>query len=125
MWSDDVFQADSALALTGWLLLVSGYRWPQAQRVRSATAVPLLLAVACTLIFPALYFDAPGGYGSIDDVMALLNADRRIAVSAWLHLLAFDLLVGSFIVRESRALGIAALWRVPTLALTFLFGPAG
>jgi ABC-type Fe3+ transport system permease subunit len=39
--------------------------------------------------------------------------------------LAFDLLVGSMIVREARTLCIAAPWRVPALALTFLFGPAG
>jgi hypothetical protein len=125
MWPDAVFQAGSALALSGWLLLVSGDRWPNAQRVWAATLVPLLLAAAYAAIFPALYVGAPGGYGSIDEVLALLNADRRIALAAWLHYLAFDLLVGSMIVREARSLDIAAPWRVPALALTFLFGPAG
>jgi hypothetical protein len=125
MWPDVTFQAGSALALSGWLLLVSGDRWPKAQRVWAATLVPLLLAAAYAAIFPALYVGAPGGYGSIDELLALLNADRRIALAAWLHYLAFDLLVGSMIVREARTLSIAALWRVPALALTFLFGPAG
>lgn len=125
MWPDVVFQAGSALALSGWLLLASGDRWPKAQRVWAATVVPLLLAAAYAAIFPALYVGAPGGYGSIDEVLALLNADRRIALAAWLHYLAFDLLVGSMIVREARTLRIAAPWRVPALALTFLFGPAG
>lgn len=125
MWPDLVFQAGSALALSGWLLLVSGDRWPTAQRVWAATLVPLLLAAAYAAIFPALYVGAPGGYGSIDEVLALLNSDRRIALAAWLHYLAFDLLVGSMIVREARSRGIAAAWRVPALALTFLFGPAG
>ena len=125
MWPDVVFQAGSALALSGWLLLVRGDRWPKAQRVWAATLVPLLLAAAYAAIFPALYVGAPGGYGSIEELLALLNADRRIALVAWLHYLAFDLLVGSMIVREARSLGIAASWRVPALALTFLFGPAG
>ncbi len=125
MWPDVAFQAGSAGALTAWLLLLSGDRWPRAQSVWAATLVPLLLAAAYAAIFPALYVGAPGGYGSIDEVLALLNADRRIALAAWLHYLAFDLLVGSMIVREARSLGIAAPWRVAPLTLTFLFGPAG
>lgn len=125
MWPDGVFQAGSALAFSGWLLLSSGARWPKAQRVRAAGLVPVLLAAAYAAIFPALYVGAPGGYGSIDEVLALLNADRRIALAAWLHYLAFYLLVGSMIVREARSLGIAPPWRIPALALTFLFGPAG
>lgn len=125
MWPDVVFQAGSALALSGWLLLASGDHWPKAQRVWAATLVPLLLAAAYAAIFPALYVGAPGGYGSIDEVQALLNADRRIVLAAWLHYLAFDLLVGSMIVREARSLSIATPWRVPALALTFLFGPVG
>jgi hypothetical protein len=54
-----------------------------------------------------------------------LFTSREVALAAWLHHLSFDLLVGSFIVREARSLGIGAPWRVPALALTFLFGPAG
>ncbi|MFM8509050.1 MAG: abscisic acid-deficient protein Aba4 family protein [Betaproteobacteria bacterium] len=125
MWPDAVFQAGSALALSGWLLLLSGDRWPSAQQAWAATLVPLLLAAAYAAIFPALYAGAPGGYGSIDALLPLLTADRRIALAAWLHYLAFDLLVGWMIVREARSLGIAAPWRVPALVLTFLFGPAG
>lgn len=107
------------------MLLATGDRWPKAQGLWAASVVPLLLAAAYAAIFPALYFGAPGGYGSIDEVLALLNADRRIALAAWLHYLAFDLLVGALIVREARALGIGAPWRAPALLLTFLFGPAG
>jgi Domain of unknown function (DUF4281) len=40
-------------------------------------------------------------------------------------ILAFDLLVGSWIVRDARERGIAHLLLLPSLALTFLFGPAG
>ncbi|MFN0161201.1 MAG: abscisic acid-deficient protein Aba4 family protein [Burkholderiales bacterium] len=125
MWVEPAFALFSALAASGWLLMVSGDRWPHAQRVWAATLVPLLLAVAYTAIFPALYFGAPGGFASIDAVLTLLNSDRRIALAGWLHYLAFDLLIGWFIVGEARSRGISALGRLPALALTFLFGPAG
>jgi hypothetical protein len=125
MWPDVAFKVGSALALSGWLLLVVGERWPRVQRVWAAAAVPLILATAYAALLPALYFSSPGGFGSIEEVLALLNADRRITLAAWLHYLAFDLLIGAFIVREARSLGIPARWRVPALTLTFMFGPAG
>jgi hypothetical protein len=82
MWLDAAFTTGSALAASGWLLLASGDRWPRAQLVWAAAVLPLLLAAAYTAIFPALYFAAPGGFGSLDEVVALLNADRRIALAA-------------------------------------------
>lgn len=125
MWVDAVFTLGSALAARGWLPLASGERWPKSQRVWAATVVPLLLAAACAAIFPALYVAAPGGFSSVEELLVLLNADRRIALAGWFHYFAFDLLVGSLIVDEARARGMAAAWRIPALALTFLFGPAG
>lgn len=125
MWVDLAFTASSVLAASGWILLLTGDRWPTAQRAWAGLAVPLLLATAYAAIFPALYVHAPGGYGSVDELVKLLTSDRRVALAAWLHYLAFDLLIGGSIVVEARALGLAARWRIPALALTFLFGPAG
>lgn len=125
MWVDALFTIASALAASAWLVLLSGDRWPGLQATWSGLVVPLLLAVAYAVVFPALYLNAPGGYGSIDAVLTLLTSDRRIVLAAWLHYLAFDLLVGGYIVIESRNLNIRPLARVPALVLTFLFGPAG
>lgn len=122
---DLIFALGSALAASAWLLLLSGDRWPRAQRLWAGWLVPLLLSAAYGLIFPALYAGAPGGYGSIEDLLALLGSDRRIVLAAWFHYLAFDLLVGAQIVERLRALGVAAWARAPALALTFLFGPVG
>ena len=48
-----------------------------------------------------------------------------VALAGWVHYLAFDLLVGAWIVRTARSEGVAHLLVLPCLALTFLFGPAG
>ncbi len=58
-------------------------------------------------------------------MLALLNADRRIVLAAWVHDLAIDSPVGSRILTEARSHGIAPLWHPPPALLTFLFGPAG
>jgi hypothetical protein len=55
----------------------------------------------------------------------MLTSDRRIVLAAWLHILAFDLLMGCHIIARARAIGISATARGPALVLTFLFGPAG
>ncbi|MFM2400385.1 MAG: hypothetical protein RL341_2542 [Pseudomonadota bacterium] len=125
MWVDAIFTAASVLAASAWVLLLSGDRWPRAQRVWAGLAVPLLLSVAYAIIFPALYVLAPGGYASIEELVTLLTSDRRIVLAAWLHYLAFDLLIGCYITERSRAIHLSVLSRALALLLTFLFGPAG
>jgi hypothetical protein len=55
----------------------------------------------------------------------LLNDDPRVMLGAWLHYLAFDLLVGVWISEEAARRGIAHVATIPALILTFLAGPVG
>jgi hypothetical protein len=50
--------------------------------------------------------------------------DHALA-AGWLHYLAFDLFVGTWVARRAGDLGLPHLAIVPVLALAFLFGPAG
>ena len=86
--------------------------------------VPVLLSVAYAGLVLAFWSRAPGGFGSLAEVMALFTMPE-IALAGWIHYLAFDLLVGAWEVRTARREGIAFLLVLPCLALTFLFGPAG
>ena len=45
--------------------------------------------------------------------------------AGWIHYLAFDLFVGTWIAQRAARLGLPHLATIPLLALTFLFGPAG
>jgi hypothetical protein len=66
----------------------------------------------------------PGGFSSLDAVGRLFESPW-LRLAGWLHYLAFDLLIGGFIVRDAREHGIGHVWILPLLFLTFLFGPAG
>ena len=55
----------------------------------------------------------------------LVRADPWLLLAGWIHYLAFDLLVGAWEARDARERGIPHLFVVPSLILTFLFGPAG
>lgn len=93
--------------------------WTAAQLI-----VPGLLAVAYVLLIWVGMHAEGGGFGSIEEIRALF-ADDSALVAGWFHYLAFDLFVGSWIVRDGLERRIPAPLVLPCLPLTFLFGPTG
>ena len=124
MTNDVVFQTVNMLALAGWGVLVLGWRAPVWSQRIAGLVLPLLLSVAYAGLVLAFWTRAPGGFGSLAEVMALFTMPE-IALAGWIHYLAFDLFLGAWEVRTARREGIAFLLVLPCLALTFLFGPAG
>jgi hypothetical protein len=123
-----LFSVASALALLCWLALAGSLFVP---RIRSGVghvtglAVPAVLAVAYVVLISRGFAEAPtGGFGSIEAVRALFASDAALT-AGWLHYLAFDLFVGTFIARNGIEARVPGLLLLPCLALTFLFGPAG
>lgn len=51
--------------------------------------------------------------------------DDWVFAAAWTHYLAFDMVVGAWIARDSVSLGMPWLLRTVALVLTFLAGPVG
>lgn len=124
MTPDVLFQISGPVAMTGWLALVLSPLIPRASQIVAGLIVPLILSTGYCALILAHWVDAPGGFGSLADVMTLFT-DPPIALAGWVHYLAFDLLVGAWIARTARREGIAHLFVLPFFALTFLFGPAG
>jgi Domain of unknown function (DUF4281) len=124
MSPDQVFQLANPLALLGWLALLASPLAPRAALAVAAAAIPLLLSLSYAGLVLAFWWDAPGGFGSLTEVMALFT-HPHIALAGWLHYLAFDLFIGAWEVRTARAEGIPHWAVIPCLILSFLFGPAG
>lgn len=122
------FSTGSLLAVIGWgALLGSLFLAAARQPVWTATRfiIPALLGIAYLLLIVDSFGEAEGGgFGSIAEVRALFASDAALA-AGWLHYLAFDLFVGTWIAEDSRPRAVPALLVVPCLALTFLFGPVG
>jgi hypothetical protein len=119
-----LFSIANLIAIMGWALLalLPQRRWPA--ELVSGWLIPGVLAVAYVAIVAVTWGSAPGGFSSLEAVGQLFS-NRWMLLAGWLHYLAFDLFVGSWIVRDSRERGIAHAWIVPLLLLTFMFGPAG
>ena len=122
--ASQIFSVVNLLAMVGWVLLAvfPHRRWP-AERV-SGWVIPGLLSAVYVAIVALVWGRTPGGFSSLAAVSQLFDNEWML-LAGWVHYLAFDLFVGSWIVRDSRTRGIGHVWVLPSLLATFLFGPAG
>jgi ABA4-like protein len=119
-----IFSSVGILSFIGWGALIAA---PINARlmILGARAVGILLAIAYVLLVGAGWGVEPEvSYGSLAGVMEGMAAPVHM-MSGWTHFLAFDLLIGSWMVERARASEINHLLVIPCLAVTFLFGPAG
>ena len=123
MEPDVLFCPANRFVLAGWAALVfaPGRR---GARLVAEWAVPLSLGVAYGLLLFTARGKVEGDFGSLAGVSRLF-AERELLLAGWLHYLAFDLLIGSQMVRVSRNEGIPHMALLPVLAFTFLVGPLG
>src|SRR5262245_26616089 len=121
MNADTIFSLSNMLALAGWLVLLGSPLFPKIADRISGLLIPTLFAVAYSGLILTFWFSAKGGFDSLDNVAALFQT-RELLLAGWIHYLAFDLFVGTWIVRTARRAAVPFWLVVPSLALTFLFG---
>lgn len=126
---DLVFSTANTVALPCWLALLLTLFVPTLRRwiwPITGLVVPALLGSAyILLIWQGFAESSGGGFGSIGEVRTLFASDAAL-VAGWLHYLAFDLFIGTWIARTGLHERIhPLLLLLPCLPLAFLFGPAG
>ena len=123
---DTVFSLSNSAALLGWVALAlspPSQRWTPGVWRFTGRVLPL----AFGLLYGALlvvHWRGQGGFGSLAEVRALFDVPGALA-AGWVHYLAFDLFVGTWIAQRGAALGLPHWQLLPVLGLTFLFGPLG
>lgn len=123
---DLVFRLANGAALLGWIALLASpasARWSAVVRRVAGRVLPLSFSVVYVVML-ATHWNGEGGFGSLAQVRALFDEPDAL-VAGWVHYLAFDLFVGSWIAERAAGLGLPHWQVVPVLLLTFLFGPAG
>ena len=123
MTAEQLFSIVNLAALLSWIALALLPRLRWITTVVTALVVPMMLAAVYVALL-ALNWGGPGGFSSLAGV-ALLFSNPWVLLAGWVHYLAFDLLVGTWEVQDSRTRGVPHLLVIPCLFLTFMFGPAG
>ncbi|MFI2411517.1 ABA4-like family protein [Streptomyces sp. NPDC018947] len=121
-----LFELSFWLAAPVWLLMIFAPRWGPTARIAASpwTAVPVLLVhlALAAPVFPELWTAVRSpDLDTFRDLTALADG----AGAVWAQVIAWDLLIGQWMYRESRRLEIPALVMGPLLALTILLSPLG
>jgi hypothetical protein len=123
MSAEQIFTLANAVALLSWISLAILPGW-RVTKLITTTVVPSLLALLYVGLVASLFSRAPGSFSTLSGV-AQLFSNPWLLLAGWVHYLAFDLLIGSWELEDSRQRGIPHWLVLPCLALTFMFGPAG
>lgn len=125
MTPDTIFQLCSGIAILGWLILIIGSPFiMEIDKFLLGVIVVLFCIVYTWLVVSGFSFDKIKNLGSLDGVMELFK-DRSLLTAGWIHYLAFDLLIGCWIKRNSLRHGIPHIVIVPVLFVTLMLGPVG
>ena len=124
MTPEQVFSITNAIAVVGWILLaiLPGRAWVTS--LITSTVLPVFFAVIYAGIIVTMFAGAHGSFSTVAGVQQLF-ANPWLLVAGWLHYLAFDLLIGTWEVRDARQRRIPHLLVVPCLFMTLMFGPVG
>jgi len=124
MTPDYIFQLASQIVLPGWLLLMFASNWKYTSRIVVGLVVVVLSATYAFFVLPMFSPEMFGSFGSLKGVMNLFT-DPTAVLIGWIHYLAFDLMVGWFIVFDAQREGINRWLLIPCLLFTFMLGPVG
>ncbi len=119
----------AGLAIIAWLLLIFLPKWRVTQFIARTQIFPVFICVLYVVgVVPLLMGTGLGvmqDFGTAEGVTRLLTR-QEVALVAWIHILAFDQLVGLFIYRENMERRYVPLpVQSVILFFTLMFGPAG
>jgi hypothetical protein len=121
----EVFSLANITAMPMWLLMVILPKWKVTRFLIDYKVVPILLALVYAIyIFIAIQAGGGMDFGSLSSVMSLFTKENAV-LAGWVHYLAFDLLVGMWMLDQNKELKIHQLLMVPCLLGTFMLGPIG
>ncbi len=125
MSPSEIFSLANLTVMPMWVLMVFLPKWKVTRFLIDFKVIPIVLSVIYVIyILVAMLNHGFMDFGSLSSVMELFREEDAL-LAGWVHYLAFDLLVGMWILDRNRESGIHQLLIVPCLLLTFMFGPTG
>jgi hypothetical protein len=124
MQASDIFSFGNTFVLLGWLLLLVFPLWRYTQVINLNGMIIILAILYTYMIGKGIQNFDPNSFSTLANVKLLFQSDDAVA-AGWLHYLAYDLFVGTYIVKESVKLFIPRWIYTLILPFAFMFGPVG
>lgn len=124
MSASTVFSLVNPLAMIMWVLLILAPNWKYTKFLRQYKIIPIILSVIYLVYIVQSIATTGLDFGSLESVMELFTHENAV-LAGWVHYLAFDLLVGMWILDQNESIKIHHLLIIPCLLLTFMLGPVG
>ncbi len=125
MTPTDMFSFANMTAMPMWILMILLPKWKVTRFLIDFKIIPILLSIVyVNYIFRAIQIGGGMDFGSLASVMQLFTKEHAV-LAGWVHYLAFDLIVGMWILDQNQELRIHQLLIVLCLFTTFMFGPVG
>ena len=119
-----IFKICSNLVLPQWLLMIIAPRWKWTHKLIDSRIIPFLLAIVYAVYVFQIFPSDEGGFGSLEGVMKLFTSEEAVLIG-WVHYLAFDLLIGSWVLKTAQKKDIYHALVIPCLIGCFILGPVG
>ncbi len=120
-----IFSLSNLMVMPMWILMIVAPNWKATRFLIDWKIIPILLAfVYAFYIFISIQSGGGMDFGSLQSVMALFTQEDAV-LAGWVHYLAFDLLVGMWMLDQNRILKIHPILMAPCLVCTFMLGPIG
>lgn len=120
-----VFSLANILVLPMWVLMIFLPKWRPTGFLIDNKIIPIVLSgIYVFYILQVLIANGMMDFGSLKSVMELFTIENA-ALAGWIHYLAFDLLIGMWMIDQNKDLNLHQVLMAPCLFLTFMFGPLG
>ena len=108
-----------------WILMIVLPKWKVTRALIDYKFIPIILSlIYAVYIFISIREGGGMDFGSLASVMELFTEEDAV-LAGWVHYLAFDLLVGMWILDQNKSINIHHLLIVLCLLGAFMLGPIG
>ena len=120
-----IFSIANLIAMSMWILMIVLPKWKVTRALIDYKFIPIILSlIYAVYIFISIREGGGMDFGSLASVMELFTEEGAV-LAGWVHYLAFDLLVGMWILDQNKSINIHHLLIVLCLLGAFMLGPIG
>lgn len=119
-----LFKVANGIAVVGWLMMVLAPRWQGTHWIVHRGLLPTALSGCYLILIVATWGSTDSNFFTLVGVSNLFK-NEWILLLGWVHYLVFDMVIGSWALRDSWNRNISHMIMLPILLLIFMFGPVG